>query len=163
MQKYWTLLCILFIISCKSKSDYTSQVDPFIGTGGYGWSEGRCYPGATVPYGMVQLSPENRDDLWTGYYRYDQPTIKGFSHTHIAGSGISEGADITIAPTVGEIRFGPGDPNKANSGYRSRYTKSTEQAQPGYYTVFLDDYGIKAELTATTRTGMHRCPLIIWH
>lgn len=156
MQKYWTLLCVLFIISCKSKSDYTDQVNPFIGTGGYGWSEGRCYPGATVPYGMVQLSPENRDDLWTGYYRYDQPTIKGFSHTHISGAGISEGADITIAPTVGEIRFVPGDPNKANSGYRSRYTKTTEQAQPGYYTVFLDDYGIKAELTATSRTGMHR-------
>lgn len=161
---YWQFIKKLFLlffymmamISCEPDLHFVNQVNPFIGTGGLGWSEGRCYPGATIPYGMVQLSPENRDDLWTGYYRYDLSTIKGFSHTHISGSGISEGADITIAPTVGDIRFVPGEPDKINSGYRSRYTKTTEKASPGYYTVFLDDYGIKAELTTTLRTGMHR-------
>lgn len=155
----WIYLPLLALItfSCAEKElKYTPYVDPFIGTGGEGWSEGRCFPGATVPYGMVQLSPEVRDDWWTGYYRYDQPTIKGFSHTHLSGAGISEGADITLAPTTGEVLFTPGDVKTPESGYRSRYSKETEQARPGYYTVVLDDYGIRAELTATTRTGMHR-------
>lgn len=150
-------LLTLFVISCTEKElTYIKYVDPFIGTGGTGWSEGRCFPGPVLPYGRVQLSPEVRDDLWTGYYRYDQPTIKGFSHTHLSGSGISEASDITIMPTVGEPRFTPGTVKEPESGYRSRFSKENEIARAGYYSVILDDYNIKAELTATTRTGMHR-------
>lgn len=156
-QFFQTAFLLFLLTSCgKKECTFTRYVDPFIGTGGKGWSEGRCFPGPTLPYGMVQLSPEVRDDLWTGYYRYDQPTIKGFSHTHLSGSGVSESADITLAPTTGEIRFTPGEAEIPGSGYRSRYSKTTEQAKPGYYSVVLDDYGIRAELTATLRTGMHR-------
>ena len=147
----------LLLASCSEKElKYTKYVDPFIGTGGQGWSEGRCFPGPTLPYGMVQLAPENRDDSHTGYYRYNSKTIKGFSHTHLSGGGVSEAADITCAPTVGKPYFTPGVNDDDKASYRSAYKKDTEYARPGYYSVFLDDYQIKAELTATMRTGMHR-------
>lgn len=148
---------IYLLFSCTAKErQYTQYVDPFIGTGGSGWSEGRCIPGPMLPYGMVQLSPEVRDDTHTGFYHYNRPTIKGFSHTHISGSGVADAADITFAPMTGKPEFTPGDEKMPENGYRSRFSKETEKASPGYYTVMLDDYDIKAELTATMRTGMHR-------
>lgn len=133
-------------------------VDPFIGTGG----EGHTYPGATVPYGMVQLSPDTRIQPrkdgygWAAGYRYDDATIVGFSHTHFSGTGHSDLGDLLLMPTTGELKLERGDPATPRSGYTSRFRHATETAQPGYYAVTLDDHQVRAELTASLRVGMHR-------
>ncbi len=135
-----------------------NAVDPFIGTGG----EGHTYPGATVPYGMVQLSPDTRIQQrkdgygWAAGYRYDDSTIVGFSHTHFSGTGHSDLGDVLVMPTTGALKLERGDPDKPGSGYTSRFRHATERAQPGYYAVTLDDYDVRAELTASPRVGMHR-------
>ena len=137
-------------------------VDPFIGTGG----EGHTYPGASAPFGMVQLSPDTNTGCrirecygWAAGYRYTDPTIEGFSHTHFSGAGHSDLGDVLVAPAVGpddQVKLDPGDPAKPGSGYRSRFSHERERASPGYYTVDLLDSGVKAELTAGTRVGAHR-------
>ena len=133
-------------------------VDPFIGTGG----EGHTFPGAVAPFGMVQLSPDTElKELRQGYdwasgYRYDDPTILGFSHTHFSGSGHSDLGDVLLTPISGELKLDPGAADQPGSGYRSRYDKASETAEPGYYAVNLTDSGVRAELTAGTRVGMHR-------
>ena len=146
----------------QSLADY---VDPFIGTSGMG----HTFPGACVPFGGVQLSPDTDTiphsvagryqpevySLCAGY-RYDDPTIVGFSHTHLSGTGHSDLGDILIMPTTGPLQLNPGTADAPEKGYRSRYSHSSETAHPGYYAVTLEDYGIKAELSATTRTGVHR-------
>ena len=135
-----------------------SAVNPFIGTGG----EGHTYPGATVPYGMVQLSPDTRIQSrkngygWAAGYRYDDSTIVGFSHTHFSGTGHSDLGDLLLMPTTGELKLERGDPDQPLSGYTSRFNHASETAQPGYYAVTLDDYKVRAELTASARVGMHR-------
>lgn len=135
-----------------------SAVNPFIGTGG----EGHTYPGATVPYGMVQLSPDTRIQSrkngygWAAGYRYDDSTIVGFSHTHFSGTGHSDLGDLLLMPTTGELKLERGDPDQPLSGYTSRFSHASETAQPGYYAVTLDDYKVRAELTASARVGMHR-------
>ena len=133
-------------------------VDPFIGTG----PEGHTYPGATVPFGMVQLSPDTQirpvkqSYKWAAGYRYDDTTILGFSHTHFSGAGHSDLGDILVQPISGDVRLDPGEIDKPLSGYRSRFSHKSEVAHPGYYAVTLDDYGIRAELTATAHVGVHR-------
>lgn len=133
-------------------------VDPFIGTGG----EGHTFPGATVPYGMIQLSPDTRIQPrkqgygWAAGYRYDDTTIVGFSHTHFSGTGHSDLGDLLLMPTTGEPKLERGDPDRPRSGYTSRFRHATETAQPGYYAVTLDDHQVRAELTASARVGMHR-------
>lgn len=133
-------------------------VDPFIGTGG----EGHTFPGATVPYGMIQLSPDTRIQPrkdgygWAAGYRYDDTTIVGFSHTHFSGTGHSDLGDLLLMPTTGELKLERGDPDHPRSGYTSRFRHATETAQPGYYAVTLDDHQVRAELTASARVGMHR-------
>ena len=135
-----------------------TAVDPFIGTGG----EGHTYPGATVPYGMVQLSPDTRIQSrkngygWAAGYRYDDNTIVGFSHTHFSGTGHSDLGDLLLMPTTGELKLERGNPDQPLSGYTSRFSHASETAQPGYYAVTLDDYKVRAELTASARVGMHR-------
>ncbi|WP_405051654.1 GH92 family glycosyl hydrolase [Stenotrophomonas pigmentata] len=135
-----------------------AAVNPFIGTGG----EGHTYPGATVPYGMVQLSPDTRIQSrkngygWAAGYRYDDSTIVGFSHTHFSGTGHSDLGDLLLMPTTGELKLERGDPDQPLSGYTSRFSHASETAQPGYYAVTLDDYKVRAELTASARVGMHR-------
>jgi len=135
-----------------------AAVNPFIGTGG----EGHTYPGATVPYGMVQLSPDTRIQSrkngygWAAGYRYDDSTIVGFSHTHFSGTGHSDLGDLLLMPTTGELKLERGNPDQPLSGYTSRFSHDTETAQPGYYAVTLDDYKVRAELTASARVGMHR-------
>ncbi|WP_313402222.1 GH92 family glycosyl hydrolase [Stenotrophomonas sp.] len=135
-----------------------AAVNPFIGTGG----EGHTYPGATVPYGMVQLSPDTRIQSrkngygWAAGYRYDDNTIVGFSHTHFSGTGHSDLGDLLLMPTTGELKLERGDPDQPLSGYTSRFNHASETAQPGYYAVTLDDYKVRAELTASARVGMHR-------
>jgi predicted alpha-1,2-mannosidase len=153
-------------------------VDVFVGTGGHG----HTFPGATLPYGMVQLSPDTNDAGWdacAGYHQRDG-SIMGFSHTHLSGTGASDMLDVLVMPAQGEVLLQPGERGlpdrnyqshfdeaafastrlppdavgKPGHGYRSRY--DGEQAQPGYYRVHLADHDILAELTATLRTGLHR-------
>jgi len=135
-----------------------ADVDPFIGTGG----EGHTYPGATVPFGMVQLSPDTRIQPrkdaygWAAGYRHDDRTIVGFSHTHFSGTGHSDLGDVLLMPISGEVKLERGNPDQPGSGYTSRFRHDDETAQPGYYAVTLDDYAVRAELTATARVGVHR-------
>ena len=135
-----------------------AAVDPFIGTGG----EGHTYPGATLPFGMVQLSPDTRIQPrskgygWAAGYRHDDHTIVGFSHTHFSGAGHSDLGDVLLMPISGTPKLERGNPDVPGSGYTSRFRHETEQAQPGYYAVTLDDGGVRAELSATARVGVHR-------
>ena len=141
------------------------HVNPIIGTDGMG----HTFPGACVPFGIVQLSPDtdtiphnvngayqNKVYEYCAGYRYNDPTIVGFSHTHFNGTGHSDLGDILIMPTTGALRLNPGTADHPENGYRSRFSHSTEKAAPGYYEVMLDDYQVKAELTATPRVGVHR-------
>jgi predicted alpha-1,2-mannosidase len=133
---------------------FTQFVDVFIGTGGHG----HTYPGATVPFGMVQLSPDTWNGDWdhcSGYH-FDDTSIMGFSHTHLSGTGAADLLDVLLMPGVGPVHAEPGPRENPSAGYRSRFSHADEQAEPGYYSVLLKDYGIKAELTASARVGMHR-------
>jgi predicted alpha-1,2-mannosidase len=145
--------------------NFSDWVNPFIGTE----RMGHTYPGATLPFGSVQLSPETDtvpfaingkyNPLVYNYcagYQYTDSTIVGFSHTHFSGTGHSDLADILVMPTVGKLLLNPGTSSKPESGYRSRFSHENETAQPNYYQVFLSDYGINAEVTTTTRVGVHR-------
>ena len=133
-------------------------VDPFMGSGG----EAHPFPAATVPFGMVQLSPDTRIQPrkdaygWAAGYRHSDDAIVGFSHTHFSGTGHSDLGDVLLMPVSGEAKLERGDPAKPGSGYTSRFSHDDEQAKPGYYAVTLSDYGVRAELTATARVGMHR-------
>jgi putative alpha-1,2-mannosidase len=132
---------------CQHKKDYAALVDPFIGTGGHG----HTYPGAVVPFGMVQLSPDTRLTGWdgcSGYY-YTDTLVYGFSHTHLSGTGVADYCDVLFMPTTGEPQF-------KNTDYLSSFKKANESASPGYYKTKLDKYNIDVELTATMRVGVHR-------
>ncbi len=134
--------------------DFARFVNPFVGTAGHG----HTFPGATVPFGMVQLSPDTRTQGWdaaSGYHDSDRDII-GFSHTHLSGTGISDYGDVLLMPTVDDTHLNPGLRGQPDGGYRSRFLKTEEAASPGYYRVRLQDYDVLAELTATTRVGLHR-------
>lgn len=139
-------LCSFVAVNAQAR-DLTQFVNPFIGTGGHG----HTFPGATVPFGMVQLSPDTRIDNWDGSsgYHYSDDIIYGFSMTHLSGTGIPDGCDILLMPTS-SFHLSSSEMNG------SRFSHSNENAEPGYYSVKLDDSGIFAELTATTRVGLHR-------
>ncbi|PBQ30757.1 alpha-mannosidase [Sphingobacteriaceae bacterium] len=145
------LFLLVFITSCGiviSQTNYNQYVNPFIGTGGHG----HTFPGAVLPFGMVQLSPDTRvDDSWDGCsgYHYSDESIYGFSHTHLSGTGCSDYGDILLMPMVGE-------PSMDNRVYASKFSHANEKAGPGFYEVLLDDDKIKAELTVTPRLGIHR-------
>ena len=154
----YCIICIL-VSACKSGADKNDEapfyyVDPFIGTGGHG----HTFPGATVPYGMVQLSPDTRTLGWDACsgYHYSDSSIIGFSHTHLSGTGIGDYGDILFMPFVGDIKVEAGDEQDPDTGYRSRFQHKNEKALPGYYSVKLDDYDIDVELTTSTRAGFHR-------
>ncbi|WP_395445636.1 GH92 family glycosyl hydrolase [Caulobacter sp. UC70_42] len=144
-------------VLAQTTTSYDS-IDPFIGTGG----DGHTFPGAVVPFGMVQLSPDTdilpfkQSYARAAGYRFGDPTILGFSHTHFSGAGHSDLGDILLTPVAGEAKLEPGEADKPGSGYRSRYSHDTEVAQPGYYAVTLNDSRVRAELTAGLRTGLHR-------
>jgi predicted alpha-1,2-mannosidase len=135
-----------------------AAVDPMIGTGG----DGHTFPGATVPFGMIQLSPDTAmPDVkhaykWAAGYQYGDTSILGFSHTHFSGSGHSDLGDVLVMPVAGDVKLDPGSPDKPGSGYRSRFDHKTERAEAGYYAVTLADYAVRAELTAGARVGWHR-------
>lgn len=134
--------------------DYTKYVNPFIGTGGHG----HTFPGATVPFGMVQLSPDTREDNWDGSsgYHYSDNVIWGFSHTHLSGTGIPDYCDILFAPTIGEPEFFARSGDVSENGYASTFDHKNEKAEAGFYSVKLDEGDILAEMTATARVGFHR-------
>jgi predicted alpha-1,2-mannosidase len=151
--------------SVEGHKDLPKFVDPMIGTA----KMGHTYPGATVPFGSVQLSPDTdtipyavdgkyNPDVYKycAGYQHDDNTIVGFSHTHFSGTGHSDLGDFLVMPTTGDLKLNPGTEDNPDSGYRSRFSHQNEQAEPGYYKVLLEDYGIEAEMTATTRVGMHR-------
>lgn len=150
------MIAALGLSACHhQKETYSNYVDPFIGTGAHG----HTYPGAQLPFGMVQLSPDTRNDgSWDGCggYHYSDKTILGFSHTHLSGVGVSDYGDILIMPITGKETLHAGTIDHAEGTYRSNFRHETEIAKPGYYSVELDDYQIKAELTSTTRVGFHK-------
>ena len=153
-------IAVVSITSCKNKpivipakkdQQLVSYVNPFIGTGGHG----HTYPGATMPFGMMQLSPDTRLDGWDGCsgYHYSDAYIYGFSHTHLSGTGVSDYGDILLMPT-NKIAFNNGSDGK--EGYRSHFSHDQEIAEPGYYSVHLDDTDIDVELTVSERSGKHQ-------
>ena len=160
------LLCLSVLnLVAQSDTDYAKYVNPLAGT----YKMGHTFPGASVPFGFVQLSPDTDtvsyelNGKYNGEvyrycagYQYDDPSIVGFSHTHFSGTGHSDLGDFLIMPTQGDLKLNPGTDDKPGSGFRSRFSHTTEKAEPAYYSVMLEDYGIKAELTATTRVGIHR-------
>jgi len=160
MQKIINLSFILLLIlsSCNKKQTstkiYTKYVNPFIGTD----NDGHTFPGAVVPFGMVQLSPDTRlsgNDYATGYH-YSDSSIIGFSHTRYSGTGRGSGGDFMFMPTTGKIQFEASETSNTASGYRSSFSHENEFALPGYYKVLLDDYNIKVELTTSKRVGFHK-------
>ena len=156
-----SIFCLILIISsCKEKESSTqavkdraliSYVNPFIGTGGHG----HTYPGATMPFGMMQLSPDTRLDGWDGCsgFHYSDNEIYGFSHTHLSGTGVSDYGDILIMPTNSQTFNNGADGKK---GYKSKFSHDNEVAEPGFYKVYLDDTNIDVELTVSKRSGIHK-------
>lgn len=132
--------------------DKLPYVNPFVGTGGHG----HTYPGASVPFGMMQLSPDTRHDGWDGCsgYHYSDDVIYGFSHTHLSGTGVSDYGDLLIVPQNGSPRIDPAYIDE-KKGYGSHFSHKNEKASPGYYSVHLDDPDIDVQLSTTTRAGIH--------
>lgn len=158
-------LSFLLMSGIVSAQDKVSFVNPMIGT----VKMGHTFPGACVPHGIVQLSPDTdtiphsingvyqKDTYkYCAGYQHDDKTIVGFSHTHLSGTGHSDLGDILVVPVTGELKFNPGVAGIPRSGYRSSYSHDTEVSRPGYYEVVLDDYKVKAQLTATERVGVHK-------
>ncbi|RZK89894.1 MAG: glycoside hydrolase family 92 protein [Pedobacter sp.] len=160
------LPCLLLsAFAVSAQQNLVQYVKPIIGTS----KMGHTYPGATVPFGAVQLSPET-DTLsyevngkyngdvykYCAGYKYEDKTITGFSHTHFSGTGHSDLGDFLIMPTQGKLQLNPGTANDPKSGYRSAFSHANEVAEAGYYKVKLDDDNITAELTSTARVGMHQ-------
>lgn len=141
-------LALLFFATHLFSQEKVNYVNPMIGTGGHG----HTFPGAVLPFGMVQLSPDTRiDGSWDGCsgYHYSDSKIYGFSHTHLSGIGCSDWGDILVMPYIGPHSIDP-------AVYSSQFSHTTEKAQPGFYEVKLSDDDIKAELTVTPRVGIHR-------
>ena len=169
MKKIILLAAVIILpmlsVQADQVSDKVSYVNPMIGTEGMG----HTFPGACAPFGIVQLSPDtdtiphNIDGVYQGKvyeycagYQHTDNTIVGFSHTHLSGTGHSDLGDLLIMPQTGVLQLNPGTKDDPDSGYRQRFSHDTEQASPGYYAVTLNDAGIKAELTATQRVGVHK-------
>ena len=160
MQKKITLIVVLVLamglvsgseaIASSTNKEPVDYVDPMLGTSSSRWM---LYPGPSMPFGMVKLSPDNQKGVqtWKAGYEYTIENIAGFSHLHSWTMG-----GLLTMPTTGELKVVPGPENDPDKGYRSRFSHSTEVASPGYYAVTLKDYSIRAELTATTRAGFQR-------
>lgn len=158
--KVFAILAITFFFSCtqkpsiqpaKSDAPLTNYVNTFIGTGGHG----HTYPGATMPFGMIQLSPDTRLDGWDGCsgYHYTDSYIYGFTHTHLSGTGVSDYGDILLMPTDTIVFNNGADGQK---GYRAHFSHTNEKATPGFYQVYLDTTNIDVGLTVTKRAGIHQ-------
>jgi len=146
-------LVLVLVVFGIARADLVDDVDPFIGNGAHG----HTFPGPTLPFGMVQLSPDTRLTGWDGCsgYHFSDQVIYGFSHTHLSGTGVSDYGDVLFMPVTGEPLLENGYPDRVDEGYASHFAKASERASAGYYTVQLQDYGVRVELTATARTGLH--------
>ncbi len=139
----------------KEKLAPVDYVNPFIGTDFFG----HTFPGASLPFAMVHLSPDIGTKGWTycAGYIYSESSIIGFSHTHWSGVGMVNGGEVLLMPSVGDkLQIVPGSLKNPDEGYRSRFDHDNESASPGYYSVLLKDYGVNVELTSTQRAGFHR-------
>ena len=156
------ILFMILVASCKinvnknhhQKTPFVNYVDPFIGTGGHG----HTYPGATVPFGMLQVSPDNGVSNWdwcSGYHHSDS-IIAGFSHLHLSGTGIGDLADILFMPTNKKVDLTTKTTSRNELSYKSSYSHVNEKATPGSYQVFLKDPKINVELTSSQRTAFHK-------
>lgn len=148
------LLLSFYLVPAQEK--YTLKVNSFIGTGAADGSplSGNNYPGATIPFGMVQLSPDTRNvPDWSVAcgYNFNDSTIAGFSHTHLSGTGVAELFDVMVTPFTGSVIKNTDQGNP----YQSKFSHNNEKAHPGYYQVLLEDYNINAELTATPHSEFH--------
>lgn len=167
MNKWKKILIFLMLPIGAYAQDLSlvQYVKPIIGTA----KMGHTFPGATVPFGSVQLSPDTDtipyavDGKYNGEvykycagYQYADPTIVGFSHTHFSGTGHSDLGDFLIMPTTGDVQMNPGTSDQPENGYRSAYSHDNEVAEPNYYRVKLDDHQILAELTTSARVGFHQ-------
>ena len=164
--KYSFLFSLIVISSITySQKNLIQFVNPLIGTK----NAGHTFPGATVPFGAVQLSPDTDtiplffNGTYTGDvyrycagYQYIDSTIVGFSHTHFSGTGHSDLGDILLMPANGAIQLNPGTNAHPELGYRSVYKHENEIAVPNYYRVQLEESNIQVELTTTERVGMHK-------
>lgn len=165
MKKLLAVGLMSIFLNASAQQNFVKYVKPLIGTE----KMGHTYPGPTVPFGAVQLSPETDtvsyalNGRYNGEvykycagYKYEDKTITGFSHTHFSGTGHSDLGDFLMMPTVGKLKLNPGTANQPGSGYRSSFSHANETVEAGYYKVKLDDYNVTAELTATNRVGMHQ-------
>lgn len=149
----WTCVLLLFCNSLFAQR-LISYVDPYIGSGGHG----HVFVGASVPFGAVQLGPENIFSGWDwcSGYNYTDSIVTGFSHTHLSGTGIPDLGDVLIMPYTGTVRWNKGTRKNIDTGYASHYSHREEKVSPGYYSVRLASSGIDVELTATERVGFHQ-------
>ena len=152
-------LVLLLGAGCQTKKEteivqYTDFVNPMVGTDYHG----HTFPGAALPGGMVQLSPDTGVEGWdwSSGYHYSDLSLMGFSHLHRSGMGAGDWGDVLLMPTTGGLKVIPGSKENPDVGYRSRFSHEEETASPGYYSVKLKDYAVKAELTLTERAGFHR-------
>lgn len=150
--KISVILVVLIIFEGYSKNkshnnsvDYTKYVNPFVGTA----ENGHCFPNACVPFGQIQVGPETGNNVWKycAGYQYDDLTINGFSQNRLNGTGCTDLGDLLMQPFSGEI---------ANNDFTGKFDKKTEKAKPGYYAIYLKNFGVKAEMTATEHVALHR-------
>lgn len=148
-----TMLGIVAVCACTSQTDYTSMVDVKIGSGGHG----HVFVGANVPFGMVQLGPSSITEGWdwcSSYHESDS-TVMGFAHTHLSGTGCADLSDVLLMPVTGtDLTYARGTQDDKTSGLWSYADRTTEVAEPGYYSVRLERYPVTAEMTATARVGL---------
>jgi len=150
----WIMILLVYTPAVIVAQGFSAYVDPLVGTGGHG----HTFPGATTPFGMVQLSPDTRVEGWDACagYHYSDTVILGFSHLHLSGTGIADYGDILMTPTLKRPDFTRGADGKTVYRHSSSFTHENEISYPGYYGVLLDDDSIRVELTATPRCGFHR-------
>jgi predicted alpha-1,2-mannosidase len=161
----FVVLALQLNLMAQKSENYIQYVNPLIGT----QKMGHTFPGATVPFGAVQLSPDTDNQPYAingkynpnvykycAGYQYDDKTIVGFAHTHFSGTGHSDLGDFLIMPTVGDLQLEPGEKSNPKSGFRSAFSHENEIAEPNYYRVRLDDHDILAEMTTTERVGFHQ-------
>ena len=154
------ILAIAVASTAQAQQKPTAFVDPFIGSA----EHGHVFVGANVPFGGVQLGPTQIAQTWDQFngwdwcsgYNYISEDILGFTHTHLSGTGIGDLNDIMVVPATGQLHLKPAEFDKMNTGYGSHFKKENETAKPGFYSVYLDDYKVKANLTASERVGYHQ-------
>ncbi|OAD42241.1 GH92 family glycosyl hydrolase [Polaribacter atrinae] len=162
-KKHLIILCSILMVSCSKNSETINNtqeessisfVDPFIGTGGHG----HTYPGATVPFGMLQVSPVNgiSEWDWCSGYHYSDDVLVGFSHLSLSGTGIGDLADIIFMPVNKDVDLTISPQSRDSISYKSSYSHKNEKASPGYYQVFLEDHDVNVELTTSKRTANHK-------